>query len=306
MPRTDPRRRAVVCSLFALLALASSCSPERDGDPGVRRTPTIAGAPGRASGFVFIGDFGTGDENEGALSSAIRSWVRNRPFDALVTLGDNVYPDGSPSRFGAAWTKPFGWVIDSGVPVIASLGNHDVETDAGTPVMDLFDMPDRWYERTVGPASFFVLDATDRLTQDGQMQWLSNELASSAAAWQILVFHHPMFSCGEHGSTPRVQRQLPPAIEGYGVDLVVNGHDHDYQRFPPVDGTTYVVSGGGAASLYPVADCPSDTPEPVAWNDDVNQFLYVSATDNELIGTAVSVGGRPLDTFRLSQAIGGS
>jgi 3',5'-cyclic AMP phosphodiesterase CpdA len=305
MSHSHRRRHALVCSLFALLALGSSCSTERDGDPGALGTSAIAPS-GRATGFVFIGDFGTGDEDEEALSSAIRAWVRSRPFDALVTLGDNVYDDGSPSRFDAAWTDPFGWVSDAGVPVIASLGNHDVQTADGAPVMGLFDMPGRWYERTVGPASFFVLDANDNLTHGGQMEWLSDELASSSAAWQILVFHHPMFSCGQHGSTPRVQRQLPPAIDGHGVDLVVNGHDHDYQRFPPVDGTTYIVSGGGAASLYPVGGCPSDTPEPVAWNDDVHQFLYVSATDNELVGTAVPVEGRPLDTFRLTQSMSGT
>lgn len=96
-----------------------------------------------------------------------------------------------------------------------------------------------------------------------------------------------------------MQSELLPVTRGNGVDLVVNGHDHDYQRFAPIDGTTYVVSGGGAASLYGVGDCSQGTPQPVAWNDDDYQFLYISATSAELKAVAVSVQGEVLDTFRL-------
>jgi hypothetical protein len=285
--------------LFALLAGSAgvACTTERAGDIGVRASPELAGRG--ASGFVFIGDFGSGDRAETRVSSAIRSWVGDRPFDALVTLGDNVYEDGSPSEFDDAWIQPYGWVEDAGVPVIASLGNHDIHAGNGSPIMRLFDMPDRWYERSVGAVDFFVLDSND-LTVDGELEWLSTALASSTAPWQVLIFHHPVYSCGKHGSTPRVQRELTPVVTGKGVDLVVNGHDHDYQRFPPVEGTTYIVSGGGGAELYPVeSDCPAETPDPVAWNDDVHEFLYVSATATELIGTAVSASGAVLDTFRL-------
>jgi hypothetical protein len=280
-----------------LLLAATGCESERAGDAGVSEGPVLA-SPGPTAGLVFIGDFGSGDKAEARVSSAIRTWVRDRPLHALVTLGDDIYSDGSPSRFDQAWNEPYGWVEDAGVPVVASLGNHDIHTGNGGPVMDLLDMPNRWYERRIGPVEVFVLDSND-LTE-GQMEWLSTALASSSAPWKVLVFHHPVYSCGPHGSTPRVQHELLPVVASEGVDLVVNGHDHDYQRFPPVNGTTYVVSGGGGAELYPVGDCPADTPDPVAWNDDVHEFLYVSATATELIGTAVSASGTILDTFRLN------
>lgn len=99
--------------------------------------------------------------------------------------------------------------------------------------MGLFRMPQRWYARRVGPVEFFVIDANDP-DQDGQMQWLSKALGSSRAPWQVLVFHQPVYSCGRHGSTPEVQSELLPVTRGNGVDLVVNGHDHDYQRFAPI------------------------------------------------------------------------
>jgi hypothetical protein len=111
------------------------------------------------------------------------------------------------------------------------------------------------------------------------------------------VFHQPAYSCGKHESTPEVQEELLPVIEGRGVDLVVNAHDHNYQRFPSIRGVTYVVSGGGAAPLYEVEDCPAGTPDPVAWNDDVHQFLYLSATPAQIKGQAVSVHSGVLDSF---------
>jgi calcineurin-like phosphoesterase family protein len=278
----DSARARLLLVCVAILFVPVACSPNRQ--------PSI--------GFVVIGDFGTGSTAEQAVSSAIRSWVHQRAFDALVTVGDNIYPNGSPSEFNSDWERPYGWVEGSHVPVVASLGNHDIHTDGGRPVMDLFGMPNRWYRRQVGPVDFFVLDAND-LTADGQMQWLSSALRSSTAAWQVLVFHQPAYSCGKYASKPGVQRHLLPAIQGAGVDLVLNGHDHNYQRFGPINGTTYVVSGGGGASLNPVGDCPEGTPAPVASNDNEHEFLYVSATATELVGTAVSASGTVLDTFRL-------
>ncbi len=291
-------RSSTLIGSVLLATLAVACSSAPDVEPGNPGHPGLAQGHGKPYGFVLIGDFGTGDHSEQELASAIRSWVKTRPFDALVTLGDNVYEDGDPSRFAAAWTGPFGWVGRSGVPVIASLGNHDVGTRNGAPEMGLFDMPGRWYERQVGPADFFVIDAND-IDQAGQIPWLSMALGSSHTPWQVLVFHQPAYSCGDHGSTPAVKTDLLPTIKGSGTDLVVNGHDHDYQRFAPIGGITYVVSGGGAGSLYPVDRCPKGTPRPVAWNDDVHQFLYISATSTHMDGVSVSVNGDVLDTFVL-------
>ena len=221
--------------------------------------PMLA-SPRPATGFVFVGDFGTGGEAEADVSSAIRTWVDDPP------------PSTRWSRSGTTFTamevrlvstrhgpSPTGWVEDARVPVVASLGNHDIETANGGPVMDLFDMPNRWYERRVGPVDVFVLDSND-LEEEGQMAWLSTALASSSAPWQVLVFHHPVYSCGKHGSTPRVQRELLPIVAIQGVDLVVNGHDHNYQRFAPVNGTTYVVSGGGGRHSTPSATAQPTRP----------------------------------------------
>jgi calcineurin-like phosphoesterase family protein len=281
----SPQSLLVMC--VVVLLVGGACSRER--------RPAAVG-PG--SGFVVIGDFGSGDDAERAVASAIRRWVGERRFDALVTVGDNVYRDGASSAFADAWERPYGWVQDRGVRVVASLGNHDVHTDDGHALMGLFGMPGPWYREHIGPVDLFVLDAND-FARLGQMRWLSKALTASTASWQVLVFHEPAYSCGKHGSKPGAQRQLLPAIAGRGVDLVLNGHDHDYQRFAPIDGVTYVVAGAGGAALYPVRDCPAGTPDPVASNDDEHSFLYVTADPEEITGTAVGEDGAVLDTFTI-------
>ena len=104
----------------------------------------------------MVGDFGMGNGNERMVASEIQALPGG--FEAFVTTGDNVYPDGSPDHFAEAWTDPYGWIPDAGIPVIASLGNHDRETDAGAQVADELGMPADWYVRRVGPVDVIVLD----------------------------------------------------------------------------------------------------------------------------------------------------
>lgn len=276
---------------LAVVVLLTACTSLPDHE-------VVIDGSGRV-GFVVVGDFGVGGDDEAAVASRIKTWTASRPFDAFVTVGDNVYGEGEPDDFPAAWRKPFGWVTQAGIPIVASLGNHDVETEGGTPVMRLLGMPGRWYQREVGPVALFVLDANDP-ANEAQLKWLRGALARSAARWKVAVFHQPAYSCGTHGSSPEVQREWVRLFQRSGVDLVLNGHDHDYQRFAPIGGVTYVVTGGGA-ELYEVGDCPAGTPRPAAFNDDVHQFLYVSATGNELQGRAVSAAGQVLDSFELTR-----
>jgi hypothetical protein len=282
--------------LIALLSAACTGSPDRG--PGFPGDLGLAAGPRPVYGFVVVGDYGTGDAEEAAVASRIRSWIATRPFDAFVTVGDNVYGEGDPEDFPEAWSAPFGWVAREQIPIVASLGNHDVTSDGGEPVMGLLGMSGRWYERSLGSVDFFVLDANDP-ANESQLTWLRDALAGSTATWKIAVFHQPAYSCGRHGSTAEVQQSWVGLFQRYDVDLVLNGHDHDYQRFAPMGEVTYVVTGGGGAELYEVDDCPPGTPMPFAYNDDVHHFLYVSVTSTELKGQAVSSEGRVLDSFAL-------
>ncbi len=106
-------------------------------------------------------------------------------------------------------------------------------------------MPGRWYRAEVGNVLFIGLDSNDS-ENPSQVAWLDATLAASEAEWTIVALHHPPFSAGVHGSDAEAREAFVPIFERHGVDLVLAGHDHDYQRSVPIGETTYVVSGAGA------------------------------------------------------------
>jgi predicted phosphodiesterase len=165
-----------------------------------------------------------------------------RHFDALVLLGDNIYPDGDPERAGEAVLEPLAPILTRGVDLVAVLGNHDVDRGRGDEVASRLGMPARWYERRFGPLQLIALDST-RVADRDQRRWIDRTLADSDAAFRVVALHHPPYSAGWHGSSRDVRRAFERAFVGHGVDLVLAGHKHDFQRSKPIDGTVYVVSG---------------------------------------------------------------
>jgi 3',5'-cyclic AMP phosphodiesterase CpdA len=246
---------------------------------------------------VVIGDFGTGEADEYEVAAAIREWVGAHPVDALVTTGDNIYETGHPDRFQASWHRPYGWLDAQGIEVLAALGNHDARTAGGLPVMRLLGMPGPWYVVSAGDVEFVILDGSHP-DDSNQRSFLETTLRRSEAAWQVVVVHQPPFSCGqEHGSSREVRDLV---LGARGADLVLSGHDHTYQRFPPVRGATFVVSGGGGAPLDPLGECPEGTPRPASAFADVHHFLYVRSTGDGLVIRAIRVpGSTPGDRFRV-------
>jgi hypothetical protein len=185
-----------------------------------------------------------------------------------------------------------------GLEIIASLGNHDVEAGQSDSVMRLLGSPSAWYRDQVGSADLFVLDA-NRPTDAEQSQWLEEALSSSQAAWQIAVFHQPAFSCSNHGSTPEVVQEWVPLFERYGVDLVLNGHDHNYQRFFS-NGVTYVVTGGGGAELYGLRSCDGGHPERIEGSDEEHHFVGVFGSEKTLRLVAIEDDEDLIDVVRLN------
>jgi hypothetical protein len=300
------RQRLIVLGIVLLVAggvagLALTRS-DRSATASEELTEPTEPSPVPPSGpyrFVVIGDFGEGGTAEANVAAAIDSWTDDHPINGFVSTGDNIYESGAPSEFADAWTGPYGWVDTERIPVIATLGNHDVETDDGAPVMRLLDMPARWYTKRIGPVEFFVLDANDP-TNAGQLEFLTHAVAQSTARWKIAVFHQPVYSCSRHGSSPEVDAMWLPILQRDGVDLVLNGHDHTYERFGPLDGTTYVVSGGGGAGLYYETECPAGTPEPDV-HETVHNFLTMTVDASTLHLDALNADGDVIDRVTLAE-----
>lgn len=314
MARTKPTkaRRLRLVPALLLLFLASACGgadePLRDATASASpsRIATPATGPTETSGprgfhFAVVGDFGSADDPETSISTAMKNWVDLNGADALITTGDNIYPSGSLEDFQEDWIDPYAWVATRGLPVMASLGNHDEMDDGGQAVMDLLGMPGRWYSRSFGDAELFVLDANDPGNPD-QLDWLHGALSASTAPWKIVVFHQPAYSCASHDGTPQIQELWVPLFEQAGVDLVLNGHDHDYQRFASVGPTTYIVTGGGGSGLYPLEACPAGYPARVAGDDQHHHFVTVREEGGRVRVQAITDTGTVLDDFTLAPA----
>jgi hypothetical protein len=175
-----------------------------------------------------------GDEDTAALLDGIAGTV--------FTAGDNAYESGTDRDFSQCYQPSWGRHLARTRP---APGNHDWETDGLKGYFDYFGTaakgPDgsSWYSYDLGTWHIIVLDSMcDKVggcdAASPQGLWLANDLAHSRAACTMAIFHHPRFSSGEHGDLESMDGFWRP-LYAAGVDDIVNGHDHDYERFAPQD-----------------------------------------------------------------------
>lgn len=133
-----------------------------------------------------------------------------------------------------------------------ALGNHENNSQL---YFDNFDLPhnERWYSVEKDNFHFIVLDSnSDCSIGSEQYLWLENDLQNinENIKFVIAIFHHPSFSTGPHDEDEKGLRQnIVPLFEQYGIDIVFNGHDHDYER-SLYNNTYYIVTGGEGAPLH--------------------------------------------------------
>ena len=194
--------------------------------------------------FGVIGDTGTGGSAQYEIAARVAQYRKAFPFDFVVMLGDNMYGGEKPKDYKKKFEEPYKELLGAGVKFYAALGNHD---DPNQRSYKLFNMGGERYF-TFKPRDgvrFFALDSNymDRR----QLQWLENELAQSGSDWKIAFFHHPLYSSGaSHGSDLQLRAVLEPLFVKYGVNLVLAGHDHFYERVKPQKGILHFVIGGSA------------------------------------------------------------
>ena len=205
--------------------------------------------------FAAVGDVGTGENGQYAVARAMTRQWQNSPFSLVLLTGDNIYYEGEIEKAADAFERPYAGLLKGGVKFRAALGNHDFRTNRGEDQVAYpgYNMSARYYTFIEQSVQFFALDTNlaaveardDKAWQD-QLQWLRTELARSPALWKVVFAHHPVYSSGYHGSSPVLIAALTPLFAEYGVQLYINGHDHNYERTKPIDGTTYITSGNGA------------------------------------------------------------
>lgn len=239
--------------------------------------------------FLAFGDSGSGTSDQYALLEQMYTV----PFDLIIHTGDVAYDDGTIDQFE---DNVFGVYADlfRHVPFMPAAGNHDYRTLQGAPFRDVFNLPgdsgEKWYSFDWGPVHFVALDTeADYRTQ---AEWLDKDLAATSQPWKIIYMHRPPYSSGMHGSDTTLRNVLAPVLERHGVQLVLAGHDHNYERIKPQRGVAYVVTGGGGVGTRGVG-----TSSFTALSEDVIHFIYGEVHQDEMILHAIDATGREFDSM---------
>jgi acid phosphatase len=214
--------------------------------------------------FMAVGDAGSGDDGQRLVARSMKEYALLNPVKFVLYLGDNFYNSGVDSVNDPKFQTHFEQIYDKTVLnflfyVIA--GNHDYRGDvyaqiAYTEQSSRWYMPALYYSFTKkynesDTVQFYALD-TDPIVNgenvDDQLDWFENTLRQCAphARWNIAFGHHPIYSNGRHGDCWRMIDTVLPLLERYGVDIYINGHEHDLQILKPVNGVHLHINGAGA------------------------------------------------------------
>jgi acid phosphatase type 7 len=250
-------------SLFAAVALCAYCA--KDSLPGAPTPPTGAptastGAPAPPVGptgvLVGAGDIGFC----GTPGAEATARLLDRLAGTVFTAGDNAYVTGTRAEFQNCYAPTWGRHLSRTRPVA---GNHEYGSGA-SGYFEYFGASAGpsgagFYSYTVGPWSVVALNSEIPVAPGSeQMMWLRNELSSRRAPCTAVIWHRPLFSSGRHGDNPDM-RDVWRTLYEYDVDVVINGHDHSYERFAPQDpdgrydparGIREFVVGTGGAPVY--------------------------------------------------------
>ena len=242
-----------------------SPSPAAEGSGPMTATPNAtppAPSPTPSGDPVLVGagDIARCDSDADEATASLVDGIPGIVF----TLGDTAYESGSEGELRDCYGPSWGRFRDR--TGFVATGNHDIRTDGGAPLRaDFGDAAPRhgvtWFSEDGGAWHVIVLDSNCTALEGGcgvdsaQLQWLRDDLAASTARCTLALWHHPRFSSGTHGNDTAVA-PFWDALHAAGADLVLNGHDHDYERFAPLDpqgrldrerGITEVVVGTGSS-----------------------------------------------------------
>jgi 3',5'-cyclic AMP phosphodiesterase CpdA len=258
--------------------------------------------------FAVVGDTGTGGRNEMAVARQMAETYRETPYGLVIHVGDISYYGSVADRWDAVFIRPFRPLLAAGVRFEVAVGNHELEEEPSpdadaeiAAMLDRIGAEGRYYTASHGPVDFFIIDSsTPQITgvdARAQLAWLDRALASSTASWKVAVLHHPPYASGPgRGSNLPVREAVEPLFIEHGVDLVLTGHDHFYERSKPQHGITYVVSGAGA-KLSPTG---IGTSTAVAAEE--LQFMLIEVDGDTMRVRCLGADGHTIDDFTIIEA----
>jgi len=268
----------------------------------------------KATTLIAFGDSGSGSDDQ----KTIAKLIDREEFDAVVHTGDLAYDNGTKDELKERFLDVYSNKIKT--KFYPSIGNHDNRTDSAGPYLDLFALPtdqlneedkERYYSADIGNVHLVSLDTNDSLERISQANktdmadWLRRDLRRVADNKVIIVFfHHPPFNAGLHDPEIKVRQKLVPIFDKFGVDLVLSGHDHNYQRTCPMlysqtkftcrsDGVPYIITGGGGKSLY---DLDANLPEYIEFTKLSSHFLKIDVLPWSITMSVISDNGDLIET----------
>ncbi len=251
-----------------------------EGDGRIGRSPWLPFRTFSESGpvrFTVAADVGSGALPQLQIAAVMAA---AKP-DLMLFAGDLVYPYYNSSTEELHFLSVYARQMLS-TPLFAVAGNHDVVYYDPAPFLAAFHpptnnvSPEAHALARTGPSHYYSFDhgdvhfvglyvplmetGFDLLPASPQLAWLEADLAATRKPWRILFLHHPVMTSGPHAADDYNSNQkldpgelgelLLPVAQRHGVQLILAGHDHDYERFQPVGGVYQVISAGGGGRLY--------------------------------------------------------
>lgn len=253
--------------------------------------------PAGAYKVAVVGDMGEGSPAQHRTADQIARWNPTH----VATVGDNVYPLGR-ERDWAQRFDPYYDKLRLSTTWQPALGNHDYYNGDLRPYFNRFPQlgGQAYYSWSLGPADFFVLDTEQRLDgASAQHAWLAGALASSHAKYKVVQMHRPMVSSRAGSIGRNIYGSLGPLLAKNGVQLVLAGHEHGYERSQVRNGTTFMVTGGGGSATY---GYPGGMPDSTVARTGRNHHLQLAFTDAQMIVRAVDDRGTAFDTTTITPA----
>lgn len=257
-------------------------------------------APGQPFRFAAFGDTRTGHEVHRSVVDAV---VKAEP-DFFVHTGDMVEVGGIEEQWDLFFQieRP----LMAQAPIIPSIGNHD-EGARGYYrhyfLQDYWTEGRRYYAYDWGNMRIIAVDVAIECRQGcAQYDFASAMLADTHSDdwFSIMTLHFPPYSSGYHGSDLGVQVSIAELARNHGVELVIAGHDHHYERSKVIDGTTYIVSGSAGAPIRNV------TPrEHTAAARTEPHFVLIDVTEEEMRYKAINLDGEVFDRLTIRPFVPG-
>ncbi|MBV9928620.1 MAG: metallophosphoesterase [Acidobacteria bacterium] len=297
--------RRILASLLAagaLLCLAPAM-PAHGQTPRPQGSQVAAAAPVRlalplkegSTRFMVVGDTGTGGREQYELAGVMLRYWQSFPFEFALMMGDNLYGTEKAEDYKKKFEDAYRPLLDQKVKFYATLGNHD---ESNERFYEHFNMNgEEYYQFKKGNASFYSLNSN--YMDKKQLAWLEEKLKGDASEWKVAFFHHPPYSSGgKHGSSSGLREVVEPLFVKYGVNVVLAGHEHFYERIKPQKGIYYFISGAGGKLRE--GDVKENSPlTEKAFDTDLSFMLFEVAGD-EMYFQVISRAGDTVDSGTIS------